>query len=190
MLVGRATPRYGPRVGGKGDRPTVENRWWVDQGKDGKSTPIPRPPAQYGHRFFRSGDGFEQERARLRLTDLNLKWFEETNPPPGEWVVVRLLGDQKVPDNRVERVKKALPIPRGGRGVLADSGNALRAIITGEPCGERLVEVRLGEESSFDAWVHGEWVREILFRDFEDAMRRVPALVREYLTTARATSLA
>ena len=23
-------------MGGKGDRPTVENRWWVDQGKDAK----------------------------------------------------------------------------------------------------------------------------------------------------------
>ena len=76
-------------------------------------------------------------------------------------------------------------MPPDGRGVLVDSGEALRAIITAMPLGERLVEVRLGVESSFDAWVYGEWVREVLFRNFDDAMRRGPRLVREYLTTAR-----
>ena len=89
------------------------------------------------------------------------------------------------PTPRIERAKAALPLPPGGRGVLVDSGTSLRAIVTGQPTGERLVEVRLGEDSSFDAWVHGEWVREVLFRNFDDALRRAPALVREYLTTHR-----
>jgi hypothetical protein len=177
-------------VGGKGDRPTVENRWWVDQGKDAKGNPVPRPPAQFGHRFFRSGDGFEQERARIRLTDSNLKWLEEANPAPGEWTVVRMLASERFPDQRIEKVKAALRLPPRGRGVLVDSGTSVRAIITADPPGERLVEVRLGEESSFDAWVSGEWVREALFRDFEEGLRRSPALVREYLTTNRAASLA
>jgi hypothetical protein len=177
-------------VGGKGDRPTVENRWWVDHGKDAKGNPLPRPPAQFGHRFFRTGEGFEQERARVRLTDSNLKWLEEANPAPGTWAVVHVLSGERVPEPRVEKVKRAFAIPPRGRGVLIDSGTSIRAIVTGEPVGERLVEVRLGDESSFDAWVHGEWVREALFRDFDDALRRAPALVREYLTTARAASLA
>ena len=72
-------------MGGKGDRPTVENRWWVDQGKDAKGMPFERPPAPFGGRFFRTGDGFEQERARLRLTDSNLKWLEESQPPANGW---------------------------------------------------------------------------------------------------------
>jgi len=176
-------------VGGKGDRPTVENRWWVDQGKDAKGNPVPRPPAQFGHRFFRTGDGFEQDRARLRLTDSNLKWLEESAPPGGGWGVVRVLTDERVPDARVEKVKAAFKLPPGGRGVVVDSGTALRLIITGEPSGERIVEVRLGDESSFDAWVNGEWVREALFRGFDEGLRRTPALVREYLTTSRAASL-
>ncbi len=179
-----------PDMGGKGDRPTVENRWWVDQGKDAKGNPIPRPPAQFGHRFFRTGAGIEQDRARIRLTDSNLKWLEESNPPRDGWAVVRALADERVADARIEKVKAAFKLPAGGRGVLVDSGTSLRAIITGEPVGERLVEVRLGDESSFDAWVRGEWVREALFRDFDEGLRRAPALVREYLTTARATSLA
>jgi hypothetical protein len=176
-------------VGGKGDRPTVENRWWVDHGKDAKGNPVPRPPAQFGHRFFRTGDGFEQERARIRLTDSNLKWLEEATPAPGSWAIVHVLAGERVPEPRVERVKAAFKLPPGGRGVLVDSGTSIRAIITADPPGERLVELRLGDESSFDAWVSGEWVREELFRNFDDALRRAPGLVREYLTTTRAASL-
>jgi len=176
-------------MGGRGDQPTVENRWWVDQGKDAKGNPVPRPPATFGARFFRTGDGFEQERARIRLTDSNLKWLEEANPPPGGWADVQVLPGERFAPARLEKVRRALALPPGGRGVLIDSGNAVRAIITGAPSGERLVEVRLGEESSFDAWVHGEWVREALFRDFDEGLRRAPALVREYLTTTRAASL-
>jgi hypothetical protein len=176
-------------MGGKGDRPTVENRWWVDQQKDATGAPIERPPAPYGKRFFRTGDGFEQDRARARLTDSNLKWLEESQPPPDGWSLVQVLPDERFPPKKLERVKAALKLPPGGRGVLVDSGTSIRAIITGKPSGERLVEVRLGDESSFDAWVHGEWVREALFRDLDDALRRVPALVREYLTTSRATPL-
>jgi len=176
-------------VGGKGDRPAVENRWWVDQGKDAKGNPLPRPPAAFGGRFFRTGEGFEQERARVRLTDSNLKWLEEASPPPDGWVVVHVLAGERFPEGRIEKAKVALRLPPGCRGVLIDSGTSLRAIVTAQPVGDRLVEVRLGEESSFDAWVNGEWVREALFRNFEDGLRRAPALVHEYLMTSRAASL-
>ncbi|HXJ32836.1 MAG TPA: hypothetical protein VMS22_02265 [Candidatus Eisenbacteria bacterium] len=171
-------------MGGKGDRPSIENRWWVDQGKDGK--PLDRPPAQFGNRFFHTAAGFNQDRAQRRLTDLNLKWFDEAQPEPGGWAVLHLLERQRVPPQRVDKVKAALPVPRDGRGILVDSGDSLRAIITGAPIGERLVEVRLGDESSFDAWVRGEWVREVIFRNFDEGLRRSPALVREYLMTTRA----
>ena len=87
-------------------------------------------------------------------------------------------------------MKSAFPIPPGGRGVIIDSGTSVRLIMTGDPSGERLVEVRLGDESSFDAWVQGEWVGEALFRNFDEALRRAPALVHEYLATSRATPLA
>jgi len=179
------------RVGGKGDRPTVENRWWVDQGKEARGgVPAERPPPQFGRVFFRSGDGFEQERARLRLTDSNLKWLEEASPPANAWAYVQVLTSERTNPTRVDRVKAALKLPPGGRGVLVDSGVSLRAIMTGSPPGERLLELRLGEDSSLDVWVHGEWVRESFFRGFDDALRRAPALVREYLTTERGASIA
>lgn len=176
-------------MGGKGDRPVVD-RWWVDQGKDAKGNPLPRPPATFGARFFRSGDGYDQDRARLRLTDSNLKWLEEANPAPDTWALVHVLAGERFPEGRLERVKAAFKLPPGGRGVVVDSGTSVRLIITGQPSGDRLVEVRLGDESSFDAWVAGEWVQEALFQGFDEALRRAPALVREYLTTNRAASLA
>ncbi len=175
-------------MGGKGDRPSLENRWWIDQGKDGQ--PIERPPAQFGNVFFRTGVGFEQDRAQRRLTDLNLKWFDEAPAEPGGWAVLHLVERQRFPAQRLDKAKQTLPVPRDGRGVLVDSGDALRAIITGYPIGERLVEVRLGDASSFDAWVHGEWVREATFRGFDEGLRRSAALVREYLMTSRARPLA
>ena len=175
-------------MGGKGDRPSLENRWWVDQTKDGE--PLVRPPALFGNTFFRTGIGFEQDRAQRRLTDLNLKWFDEARPEPGGWAVLHLLEKQRFALQRLEKVRNALPVPPKGRGILVDSGDSVRAIITGDPIGERLVEVRLGDESSFDAWVFGEWVREALFRNFDEGLRRAPSLVREYLMTARAQPIA
>jgi hypothetical protein len=175
-------------MGGKGDRPSLENRWWVDQGKDGQ--PIERPPALYGNVFFRTAAGFDQDRAQRRLTDLNLKWFDEAPAAPGGWAVLHLLERERVPPQRLEKVRNAFTVPPDGRGVLVDSGDSVRVILTGAPIGERLVEVRLGAESSFDAWVHGEWVREVLFRNFDEGFRRSPGLAREYLMTARARPLA
>jgi len=174
-------------MGGKGDRPSLENRWWVDQGKDGQ--PLERPPATFGNGFFRTGIGFQQDRAQRRLTDLNLKWFDEAKPEPGEWAVLHLVERQRFPVQRLDKIRNALPIPPRGRGILVDSGDSVRAIITGDPIGERLVEVRLGDESSFDAWVRGEWVREALFRNFDEGLRRTPGLVREYLMSDRAEPL-
>jgi hypothetical protein len=95
-----------------------------------------------------------------------------------------------VPEPRLTKIRRSLPVPKDGRGVLVDSGESIRAIVTGHPIGERLVELRLGRDSSFDAWVNGEWVREIAFRNSEEALRKAPRLIREYLETDRAAPLA
>ncbi len=171
-------------MGGKGDRPAgLENRWWVDQHKDERGYLIERPRVPLT--FFRTGIGYDQDRAQRRLSDLNLKWFEEVEAPAGEWAVLRMLEKQRVPEPRINKVKAALPVPKDGRAVLVDSGDALRAIITGHPLGQRLVEVRIGRDSSLDAWVEGEWVCERTFRDVEDCLRRAPRLVRDYLLRGR-----
>ncbi len=55
--------------------PTVQNRWWIDTDKR-KEIPHPtRPPV--GSRFFDIGYEFDQEQAKQRLTDVNLKLLAE-----------------------------------------------------------------------------------------------------------------
>ncbi len=175
-------------MGGKGDRPpALANRWWVDEQRDEQGDLVEQPRVPLS--FFRSAIGFDQDRAQQRLTETNRKWFDEAEVPPGEWAILHLVDDQRVPESRVKKVLAAFEVPKEGRAVLLDSGNALRAIITGSPPGQRLVEVRIGKSSSFDAWVEGEWVCERTFRDPGECLRRAPRLVRDYLVRGRGTPI-
>jgi len=162
--------------------PAVEHRWWVDTGKAterARVAPGPRPPV--GSSFFDIGYEFDQERARTRLTDINVKFLEEARPTPGEWTVIRMVPDERVPDSELERVKRRLALPPDARGVIVDSGRSARFIITGDPMGERILEFTLGEESSFDCWIRGDWVHEELFRSLDDALQKAGPYVRHYL---------
>jgi hypothetical protein len=170
-------------VRGPRDSPAVENRWWVDTDKMAETTRAAakgeRPP--FGSRFFDIGYEFEQEAAKKRLTDLNLKLLDEGAPEPDEWRVLHLVPGHAVPASEIERVRRCLALPPGARGVIVDSGRSVRFIITGDPVGERVLEFTLGEESSFDCWIRGDWVREELFRDLDDALRKAPSYVERYL---------
>jgi hypothetical protein len=164
-------------------RPTVENRWWVDTGKT-KERPGPLPPGErppVGSKFFDIGYEFDQERARQRLTDCNLKFIEEAQPAADAWTVLRMVPGESVPETHLEHMKRRLALPGGARGVIVDCGRAVRFILTGDPVGERILEFTLGEECSFDCWIRGDWVREELFSDLDDALRKARPYVRHYL---------
>jgi hypothetical protein len=164
-------------------RPTVENRWWVDTGKVQErarpASPGERPPV--GSRFFDIGYEFDQERARTRLSDINLKFLEEARPDLGTWTTLHMVPDEHVPAAELERVKHRLALPPEARGVIVDSGRSARFIITGDPVGERILEFTLGEESSFDCWIRGDWVHEELFRNMDDALRKAGPYMKHYL---------
>ena len=168
------------------DEPTVQNRWWVDTDKRkdaARATPKgDRPPI--GSRFFDIGYEFDQERAKQRLTDVNLKLLDEAKPPPNEWRLLQMVPDESVPPGQIEHIKRRLPLPPGARGVIVDSGRSARFVLTGDPVGERVLEFTLGEASSFDCWIRGDWVREESFRDLDDALRRARRIVFQYLGTA------
>jgi hypothetical protein len=165
------------------DGPAVEDRWWVDTGKATERSRAAatgeRPPI--GTRFFDIGYEFDQERARTRLTDVNLKFLEEAAPEAGEWKIIQMVPHESVPPAELERLKARLPLPPRARGVIVDSGRSVRFIITGDPVGERVLEFTLGEESSFDCWVRGDWVREELFDSLDDALRKAKPYLRQYL---------
>jgi len=168
-----------PRDEKKGE-PTVTDRWWVDLGGTEK-VKQKRPTGPVGSRFFVVGQGFEQEPARERLTDDNLKIITAANPPEGDWGYVQL-AETQYPQRELDRIKKLVALPTYARGVIVDCGRSVRLLVTGSPPGERLLEMTLGESPSFDCWVRHEWVQEAVFDDAERALKALQRFVRNYLS--------
>jgi hypothetical protein len=165
-----------------GDRkaPTSEDRWWVDQDKEGEQARPEQRQAPAGAVFFRSVEGYSQEQALANLTDLNLKLLTRANPSPGEWGYVALC-EERSPAREVEKIKRALPLPVSARAVVVDSGRSLRVIITGTPVNERILEFNFIAEASFDCWIQGEWVCEEVFDDKHKLLQCAAELLRRYL---------
>ena len=118
---------------------------------------------------------FEQERARERLTDNNLKLLIAADPPEGGWSSVRL-AETSYPERELERIKKLVNLPPYARGVIVDCGRSIRILVTGTPVGDRLLEMALGEAPSFDCWVHQEWVQRGVVRRRRQGHPRLAAI--------------
>lgn len=158
----------------------VENRWWVDT-TDKKRPPVAKTEAAVGSRFFRAGLGFEQERARDRLTDNNLKILLDNEPPEGGWAYVQL-AEKRHPQKDQERIRSALKIPPFARAVFVDSGRVARILVTGTPVGQRILEITLGYAPSFDCWVGDEWIEERVFKNPTEAIKAAKKLIHRYLS--------
>lgn len=158
----------------------VTDRWWVETSP--KQRPKP-PPAQgpAGSGFFTVAHDFEQDRARERLTDNNLKLLQLANPPEGAWGYVQL-AETTYPKRELDRVKQLINLPPYARGAIMDSGRTIRLLVTGTPIGERILELALGEAPSFDCWIDGEWVREALFDDVNAAVKAFRRFLVQYLS--------
>ena len=158
----------------------VVDRWWVETAPKQRPKQT-RAPGPAGAGFFTVAHDFEQDRARERLTDNNLKVLQQGNPPEGGWGYVRL-AETTYPTRELERIKQLLSLPAFARGLIVDCGRSLRILVTGTPVGERILELALGEAPSFDCWVDGEWVHEALFEDGNAAIRAFRRFVRDYLS--------
>ena len=169
------------KEGGSQER-TVTDRWWVDVGEKRREVQK-RPSGPAGMSFFRTGEGFEQERARSALTDLNLKLLVEANPPAGGWSYLALVGPP-FPERERERIKGLVALPAYARGAVIDSGRWIRLLVTGTPIGGRILELALGEAPSFDCWVEGEWVEEAVFDDADSAIKAFRRYIDAYLSPA------
>ncbi len=172
----------------QGDAPTSEeeeraSKWWVDFGdkeEARQSAPV-APVVPVGQKFYTAAKGFEQEAARKRLTDHNLKLLVEANPAEGEWGYVQL-AEKPFPADDAARIRDALELPSYARGALIDSGRSVRLLVTGTPIGERILELALAREPSFDCWIQGEWVKEAVFKDRKRALRAFKGFVEHYLS--------
>jgi hypothetical protein len=159
----------------------AKDRWWVETGEKKRERPQAPAPTPVGSRFYRAGAGFEQDAARKRLTDLNLKLLIEANPENGEWGYVQL-AEKPHPERERERIKEQLALPPYARAVMVDCGRSVRVLATGTPIGARVLDLTLGENPSFDCWIDGEWVRERVFRDNRSAINAMRRYIVEYLS--------
>lgn len=184
---GGGAPEGGAAEGGapEGGAPAVKDRWWVDTGDKKRERSAPAMPAApappVGSRFYRSAVGFEQEAARSRLTDNNLKLLREANPLDGTWGYIQLAEKPHKVDNR-ERLVSQLTLPPYARGVVVDCGRTLRFVVSGEPLGQRLLDLTLGEPPSLDVYVDGDWVRERTFRDQRSALGAFRRAIVDFLS--------
>jgi hypothetical protein len=168
-----------------GAPPAVKDRWWVETAdkrreRRERAAAAP-PPTPVGSKFYRSGIGFNQETARSRLTDLNLKLLMQANPPDGGWGYVQL-AETTFPERERERIKEQVALPGYARAVLVDCGRSVRILLTGTPLGRRILDLTLGDNPSFDCWIDGEWVREQLFRDSRSALGALRRYIPQYLS--------
>jgi hypothetical protein len=175
-------------AGGDSNNPTVKDRWWVDTGDKSKRAqkaappvPVEKEAAPVGSRLYRSAVGFDQETARARLTDLNMKLLVEANPPEGGWGYVQL-AETPFSEREREKIQSRVNLPGYARGAVIDGGRSLRLLFTGTPIGERILDLALTEVPSFDCWILGDWVREEVFENQRHALGRIRRLIEEFLS--------
>ena len=79
------------------------------------------------------------------------------------------------------KIKSALPLPIGTRGIVIDAGFSVRVIITGEPVGERYIDINFVDAPSLDYWVNGQLIEERVFSNVGEALKRIRPDLPSYL---------
>ncbi|GIW43137.1 MAG: hypothetical protein KatS3mg077_0419 [Candidatus Binatia bacterium] len=158
----------------------VARKWWVDTTRAEKIRDR-RPGGPAGMRFYEVAKDFQQEVARERLTDNNLKVLLEASPQLGQWKVVHFT-EKHFARREMDRIRNMVALPPYARGVIVDSGRSVRLLVTGERIGERILELTLGETPAFDAWIGEEWVEEREFPGAKRALREFRRLIHDYLS--------
>jgi hypothetical protein len=159
---------------------STTDRWWVETTPKQRPKET-RPAGPAGSSFFTVAHDFEQDRARDRLTDNNLKLLQQANPPDGGWGYVQLT-ETKFPARELDRIKQLINLPAYTRAAIVDSGRTIRILATGTPVGERILDLTLSDSPSFDCWINGDWVREATFDDAKSAVKAFRKFLAEYLS--------
>lgn len=166
--------------------PQEEAKWWIDRGpvKEREKPPQPRRGIieQWAYDLLKD---YRQEQALRNVADVNQKILKELPASPGEWGYLSL-GVGSYPPQRLAKIKSGLPLPADARAIAIDAGYSVRVVITGEPAGERLLDINFTEAPSLDYWVNGELVEERVYSNLEDALRKLRRLLPIYLSPSEA----
>lgn len=165
--------------------PVEEAKWWIDRGpvkEREKSEALGRGIIEKW--TFELLKDYNQERAVRNVVDINPRIFKEIELARGQWTYFSLeVGTY--PAAGLAKIKSALPLPAGTSGLVIDAGYSVRIIITGEPPGERYVDINFTEGPSLDYWVGGELVEERLFSNIGEALKRIRPDLPYYLSPPR-----
>lgn len=165
----------------KGTTPEEEAKWWIDRGpvkEREKNTQLGRGVIeQWVYGLLKD---YSQDQAVRNVVDINPRTLKEFLMPAGEWGYLSL-GVGKYPDKDLARIKRAIPLPSHARALVIDAGYSVRVMITGEPIGEKLVDINFTEGPSVDYWRSGELVEEWLFPNVEETLKKIRKLLPTYL---------
>ncbi len=174
-----------------GDRDTAvqEVKWWIDTGtKRQPETEERVPTGVIEHWAFELLKDYRQERALQNIVDINGQALRELGANEERWVYVSL-GVGEFPLKRLNYIKDSLRMPRYARALAIDAAYSVRVLITGNPPGEKVLDINFTEAPSLDYWINGELVEEQMFRSIEDALKRLRNSVHRYLRKSTVETL-
>jgi hypothetical protein len=158
-----------------------ETKWWIDRGpvKEREKTAAPARGIveQWAIELLK---GYNQDLAAKNLVDINSKILGALSVAAGEWGYYSLDVGRYPPD-KLARIKSGLPLPPDARAIVIDAGYSLRVLITGEPVGERYIDINFTDAPSLDYWVNGQLIHEELFANIGEALRRIKPDLAGYL---------
>lgn len=156
------------------NKPTVENRWWVEttvkKPKKAKSEQeMPKLPVAMA--FYQVARDYDQDRAKDDLTDNNLRIAKAADTKQGDCVYIAMT-EEHYPPHLVKRVKEEFRLPREARGIVLDHGRLVRLLICGPEIEDWIIDITLGDDPSVDVYVWSVMYRERTFRRAEEALRQ------------------
>jgi hypothetical protein len=169
----------------KTQQPFEETKWWIDRGPL-KEREKPAEPAKgiiekWAYELLK---GYNQDQAAKNLVDINPRLLRELSVSAGQWGYLSLeVGTY--PPEKLNKIKNGLPLPPGGRGIVIDAGYSVRIVITGEPIGERYIDINFTDSPSLDYWVNGQLVEERTFSNIGEALKRIRSNLARYLEPQR-----
>ncbi|MPZ75976.1 MAG: hypothetical protein GEU77_05585 [Deltaproteobacteria bacterium] len=161
-----------------------ETKWWIDRGpvKDREKpvAPVPGIIEKWAYELLR---GYNQDQAAKNLVDINSRLLKELSVTAGEWGYFSM--DVGIyPVEKLAKIKNGLPLPAGARGLIVDAGYSVRVVITGDPVGQRYVDINFTDAPALDYWVNGVLVQERVFSNVGEALKRIRSDLPRYLKKA------
>ncbi len=162
-----------------------ETKWWIDRGRRSRSA---KKSADAGQEASsRNGptsccENYNQDRSgekSRRYQHQNFQGARRVDLASGDITPSKSASTRRT---SWRRSKAALPLPPGARGIVIDAGYSVRVMITGEPVGERYVDINFADAPSLDYWVKGQLVEERVFSNVGEALKRIRAELPRYLT--------